>query len=237
MVHRRVPLLLCIKNRLPAWGSGVPETIGNRWCEVWTPAVRKMVSMGIMFVPVIGNFYGMAVALGGYDPITGRHLSTTERLILGIGSAIGIGMEAHAILAAGSEVAMVGRIGESFADDAVRDSEGLAAKVADGCNSFSADTSVMTASGRKRISDVDVGDLVLAWDETTNTLGYFVVSDEIAHRDPLIVTLVIDGETIYPTWALPFWVEGKGWVAAAKHADIRVTFDYGQTIVQSFPNP
>ena len=71
--------------------------------------------MGIMFVPVIGNFYGMAVALGGYDPITGRHLSTTERLILGIGSAIGIGMEAHAILAAGSEVAMVGRIGDALA--------------------------------------------------------------------------------------------------------------------------
>lgn len=97
------------------------QTIGNRWCEVWTPAVREMVSMGIMFVPVIGNFYGMAVALGGYDPISGRHLSTTERLILGIGSAIGIGMEAHAILAAGSEVAMVGRFGESFADDMARE--------------------------------------------------------------------------------------------------------------------
>lgn len=81
---------------------------------------------------------------------------------------------------------MATRFSESFADDAARESEGVAAKVAAGCSSFSADTEVMTAGGKKPIAEIEVGDLVLAWDEESNTQGYFIVSDEIAHLDPQI---------------------------------------------------
>ena len=107
-----------------------------------------------------------------------------------------------------------------FADDAVRRVDNVAdstrygddvAKKLD-CpfNSFSADTPVMTDKGEVAISAIEVGDLVLAYNEETapNGLptGYYTVTAVMVHIDPTIVHLTIDGETVETTPEHPFYV-------------------------------
>ena len=115
-----------------------------------------------------------------------------------------------------------------FADDAVRRVDDLAdsrrygddvAKNLD-CplrNSFSADTPVLTAAGEVAISEIAVGDLVLAYNEATGETGYYTVTAVIAHVDPSIVELTIDGETLETTAEHPFYVmAGAPWLATGE---------------------
>ncbi|MEW6085687.1 MAG: Hint domain-containing protein [Chloroflexota bacterium] len=82
------------------------------------------------------------------------------------------------------------------------------------CNSFSADTEVATDEGDKPISQIQIGDYVLAWDEETNSISFYPVMDTIHHTDEVIVHLTIDGEELETTPEHPFYVEGEGWVNA-----------------------
>ena len=82
--------------------------------------------------------------------------------------------------------------------------------------SFDEETLVTTDEGAIPIKDVDVGDKVLAWDELTESTGYFLVTATTAHWDPVIVKLTVDGETIETTPEHPFYVEEKGWTQAGE---------------------
>jgi hypothetical protein len=62
---------------------------------------------------------------------------------------------------------------------------------------------------------VDAGELVYAYHEATGEVGLYPVTDEIAHLDKEIVTLVIEGERIYTTPEHPFSVNGQ-WIDASK---------------------
>ncbi|MCE7989390.1 MAG: hypothetical protein DYG89_50200 [Caldilinea sp. CFX5] len=64
----------------------------------------------------------------------------------------------------------------------------------------------MTAAGEVPISEIQVGDLVLAYDEATGATGYYTVTAVMVHIDPTIVHLTIDGETIETTPEHPFYV-------------------------------
>ena len=59
-----------------------------------------------------------------------------------------------------------------------------------GKNSFRASTPVATPTGAVPIAQLQIGDLVLAWNETTQTTGVYTVIDAIHHVDPLVVYLV-----------------------------------------------
>lgn len=54
-------------------------------------------------------------------------------------------------------------------------------------HSFSADTDVATDESAKDISQIQIGDYVLAWDEETNTISFYSVMDTIHHTDEVIV--------------------------------------------------
>nr|WP_044201226.1 polymorphic toxin-type HINT domain-containing protein [Oscillochloris trichoides] len=84
-----------------------------------------------------------------------------------------------------------------------------------GANSFAADTPVQTPDGEKPISDIQVGDMVLAYDEATGSTGAYTVTAVISHSDALQVRLTIDGETLETTPEHPFYVLLRGWVAAS----------------------
>ena len=82
-----------------------------------------------------------------------------------------------------------------------------------GC-SFDADTLVATKEGQEEIRDIESGDLVLAYNETTRNTDYYPVVDTIAHEDSVIVLLTIDGETLETTPEHPFYVmEAAPWLA------------------------
>jgi hypothetical protein len=70
---------------------------------------------------------------------------------------------------------------------------------------FAEDTAVMTRDGPVAIKDVRVGQEVLAFNEDTGEVGYYPVRHVWAHKDPLIVTLTVDGETIETTPEHPFY--------------------------------
>ena len=118
--------------------------------------------------------------------------------------------------AEGGEEAMQRFLAEQMGDQA----DGILGKVDEllgGC-SFSADTPVMTQRGRMPIRQLQEGDWVLAYDETSGSTGVYPVTATFNHLDPVILVLVIDGERIETTPEHPFYADGA-WVAAA---DLRV---------------
>lgn len=81
-------------------------------------------------------------------------------------------------------------------------------------NSFSGNTLVTTADGLRPISAIAVGDMVLAYDESTQSTGYFTVTDVLIHEDALQVHLSIGDEFIETTPEHPFYTQKRGWIAA-----------------------
>jgi RHS repeat-associated protein len=81
--------------------------------------------------------------------------------------------------------------------------------------SFSEDTLVSTEDGLVPISEVELDDYVLAYNEETGEIGYYPVVAIWAHEDPVIVYLTIDGETIETTPEHPFYTAEGEWVPAA----------------------
>ncbi|NJO82380.1 MAG: hypothetical protein HC828_05880 [Blastochloris sp.] len=85
-----------------------------------------------------------------------------------------------------------------------------------GVCSFSWNTPVATADGPVWISDIAVGDLVLAYHEGLRTTGSYTVTAVWAHDDPIILHVTLDGEVITTTPEHPFFVLLRGWVPAAE---------------------
>jgi RHS repeat-associated protein len=107
----------------------------------------------------------------------------------------------------------MGRLaGAGFADDSIDELvTGLDIPCKGRKNSFSADTPVATEDGEKPISEVEEGDVVLAYNEETGEVGEYTVTDTINHVDEVIIELVIDGETIYTTPEHPFYTDEGEW--------------------------
>jgi len=103
--------------------------------------------------------------------------------------------------------------GAKFSDEALA----ALAKLEQPC-SFSANTPVLTLSGRVPISRIRPGDWVLAYNESSKSMSFFVVSATNAHIEASILTLMIGNELIVTTPEHPFYVQGK-WVTAG---DLRV---------------
>lgn len=76
--------------------------------------------------------------------------------------------------------------------------------------SFSADTRVATQDGNKPISELEVDEEVLAWNEATNEVGYYEVTDTFSHVDPVLTNLIINGEWIETTPEHPFYTLEEG---------------------------
>jgi hypothetical protein len=74
---------------------------------------------------------------------------------------------------------------------------------------------ISTADGLRPISEIRVGDLVLAYDEASRTTGLFTVTAVLVHLDPAQVHLTIGGEHVETTPEHPFFTHERGWVDAA----------------------
>ena len=162
-----------------------------------SPALQVFAGLGLSAVglDIVTDF---AAFISGRDPLTGRALTPRDRFYTWL--AISVPFVTGGMLA-------------SFADDAV----GLLADLRPlrnaGC-SFDAETSVATDEGAIPINEVDVGDKVLAWDETLQASGYYTVTATWAHEDPVTVLLTIDGEIIETTSEHPFLTADSTWITA-----------------------
>jgi len=82
--------------------------------------------------------------------------------------------------------------------------------------SFSADTLVVTSDGEAAIGALKVGDLVLAYDQTTKTTGSYTVTAILVHIDNVIEYLTVGGERLETTPEHPFFTIERGWTPAGQ---------------------
>lgn len=105
-----------------------------------------------------------------------------------------------------------GSILDEFDDAARVGRRGSSVGAMCGMNSFSADTTVATRDGDIPISDIEIGDWVLAYNEATGETGEYLVTATIVHHDPAVVYLTLSGETLTTTADHPFYTTGGAWV-------------------------
>ena len=79
---------------------------------------------------------------------------------------------------------------------------------------FTEDTLIKTEDGYKEIKDIEVGDLVYSEDPLTGEKGLKRVTNVFVNETSVIVRIYVGDEEIETTPTHPFWVIGKGWVAA-----------------------
>jgi hypothetical protein len=84
--------------------------------------------------------------------------------------------------------------------------------------SFSAGTLVVTETGLHAISSLTKDDYVLAYNEATDEIDYYPVTEIWARQHQVVVYLTIDGELIETTLEHPFYtIEGEWVTAGALH--------------------
>ncbi len=85
------------------------------------------------------------------------------------------------------------------------------------CASFSAETMVATPDGDKPISEIEVGDVILAYSEATEEVDIYHVSATHTQHHETTLDVTIDGETLHTTDEHPFYVirdNEEQWVQA-----------------------
>lgn len=156
---------------------------------------------------------GATAGRNGDDAVdAGRHI---DDLAPGGGSLDAAGEVAYdankAVSVGGSGVSVTELTARGYtADDAAY----IASKFEQPC-SFSADTEVATADGLVPISEIEIGDRVLAYHEAADETGYFAVTNVFAHLDPAVLYLTVGDEQIETTPDHPFYSEHE-WVAASQ---------------------
>ena len=161
-------------------------------------------SIGLSNTPIIGDLYDLYTGVTGYDPITGQYLAGWERLANIAGAIPILGLSGANI-----------RHGVHAAESLIDNGDELAQFIGKAC-SFDEDTPVATSEGSIPIREIDVGDQVLAWNETIGATGYYTVTAVWRHEDPATVQLVINGETIDTTPEHPFLTTDGTWVMAGE---------------------
>jgi hypothetical protein len=171
----------------------------------------------------VGNFVGEAVGLVGDVAQVPQLLHGVEKLAKWGWNKAGRAVQAgkhygQALLQrAGTALRQGWNALDTSIDDlgmAADDLSGSPAGV--GLCSFTADTPVAAKDGEKPISEIKVGDEVVAYDEKTGETGHHKVSAVWMHTDPKTVYLIIDGEEIETTPEHPFFTKERGWVAASE---------------------
>jgi hypothetical protein len=84
-----------------------------------------------------------------------------------------------------------------------------------GANGFGVEK-VVTTDGHVAISEIEVGDTVLAYNEATGETGEYLVIATIAHHDPTVVYLTISGETLTTIAEHPFYTTDGEWIDAGE---------------------
>lgn len=104
-----------------------------------------------------------------------------------------------------------------------------------GCSSFPAGTLVATENGPVPIEDVQKGDLVWSADLATGELRLNEVTELLCRESDDLYRIDTDGETFRATAEHPIFVEGLGWVPAARlqAGDALVTRDGDALAVQA----
>lgn len=173
------------------------------------PAIAPLVIVAAIPMVLVSPDSAVDLAFMAYDLYKGDYQAfALDAMGLMIPGVTGLGMLSHA-----DDVYRVANTADNFYDTSHLVNASDNALLKNVC-SFSEDTKVATIEGEVEISEIEVGDYVLAWNEETGETGYYEVTDTFSHHDPVLTELVIDGEWIETTPEHPFYTLEEGWVPA-----------------------
>jgi RHS repeat-associated protein len=118
------------------------------------------------------------------------------------------------------------RSGGKVADDGIH----LIDDAAGAACSFTGETLVATPDGLVPISEIELGDIVLAWDEASGQVVERRVTAVLRHPDDQIARITIDGVSVTTTPDHPFLTIERGWVEAGllwPGAHLKTTIGFG----------
>ena len=99
---------------------------------------------------------------------------------------------------------------------------------------FIAGTEVLVEDGTKNIECIKTGDLVWAWDETTDTVALKEVVETYINETDELIHVFVDGQEIISTPSHPFYSPVKGWTEAVylRAGDILVLVNGDYVVVE-----
>lgn len=175
------------------------------------PAIAPLVIVAAIPMVLVSPDSAVDLAFMAYDLYKGDYQAfALDAMGLMIPGVTGLGMLSHA-----DDAYRVANTADNFYDTSHIVNASDNALLKNVC-SFSEDTKVATIEGKFEISEIEVGDYVLAWNEETGETGYYEVTDTFSHHDPVLTELVIDGEWIETTPEHPFYTLEEGWVPAGE---------------------
>ena len=213
------------------------EGVGtNRYAYAWNDPVNKSDANGHVFG--IDNFAGAVAGLlegaateafsQGVDMALGER-DSFDTTAIGQAAALdaGLGLASSGVLSHGRTLGKIGAVSGKVVGKLgtigarrVGDLYSGARKALGYCNSFDADTPVVTIDGLRPIASLQPGELVLTLDEETGEFSWQEVLDHRKDIHPETVTIRVRrfggsaSETIVASRSHPIYVRGKGWVNA-----------------------
>lgn len=187
------------------WGPANPQAL-NRYAYVLNNPVRFNDPSGhiipLLVAAAVGLFSGVAIDVGIDFVTDNQHFD----LGTSVGNSLKDPLTWIGAIPFGELAKLVkgGRLVEA------------GAKAIGAVCSFSEDTEVATIQGPIPISQIQVGDMVLAYDEKTNTTSYHEVTALLINKDTVLEHLVVSGEAIETTPEHPFYTLEYGWAGAGQ---------------------
>ncbi|WP_189493953.1 polymorphic toxin-type HINT domain-containing protein, partial [Formosimonas limnophila] len=203
------------EDAVTAGAAGYNAVVNNQFAGDWGLAdaskeiqlkkisIRDAISIGLDFVPIIGDIKGFVEAES-----IGDYVFATIGLIPGGGDVIQKSRKAYLTAKAANDVKGMKNALEEVA------------QACSGGSCFEAGTLIQTDSGFKAIETFVGGELVWSRDEFTGAMGYKPVIATKVTTDQAIYRITVqnkDGqtETFGTTSEHPFWVKDIGWIKAS----------------------
>ena len=172
---------------------------GTAWETVW-----DLLSLGASIVDVAMNPKDPWAWIG----LAGDLIDVAIPFVGGIGEATRAINAATEVIDAVDDIHDAGRAAERI-DDATD-----AYKAMSGGLCFVAGTSVLSRDGEVAIESIRTGDIVWAWDETTDTVALKEVVETYVNETDELIHVFVNGEAIVATPGHPFYSPVKGWTEA-----------------------
>ena len=172
---------------------------GNAWETIW-----DILSLGSSILDVAMNPKDPWAWIG----LAGDLIDVAIPFVGGIGEATRAINAATEVIDAVDDIHDAGKAADRI-DDATD-----AYKAMSGGLCFVAGTSVLTQDGEVAIESIRTGDMVWAWDETTDTVVLKEVVETYVNKTEELVHVFVNGEEIVATPGHPFYSPVKGWTEA-----------------------
>ncbi|MEV7776132.1 polymorphic toxin-type HINT domain-containing protein [Kitasatospora sp. NPDC086791] len=193
-----------------------------KWLKKTVEVVAKVAEVASVIPGPIGAIAATVSAVS--YAATGNWEKAAEMAVTAVAATVGAGPVVKAAVTAVRATRAATRVerAASAARTAYRSTATAAKRVFAKCNSFAPDTPVLLADGSYRpISDIEIGDRVVASDPTTGESLAEPVLDVIVGYGTKHLIGIGTGSTpgapgLVVTDEHPLWVEGRGWTPAAQ---------------------